>query len=268
MKTGTREWSSSSANCCFGCSNGCLYCYAREQALRFHRIENARDWTTERINQAAVEKGYGKRKGTIMFPTTHDITYANEFECSVVLGKLLAAGNDVLVVSKAPYWLAAWITDRFHEEMDRIELRVTIGMLSESLRQFWEPDAPSIDSRLDALKFSHASGIKTSVSMEPLIEPERALELALAVAPYVTETIWVGACNDLERRTAWVGDSLTMDMERDRLRCWQQREQMQRVYDQLKDNPKIRWKDSYQRALDLDGSGEEIVWTKGEVIKP
>ena len=51
-KTGTREWSEHSVNCRQGCTNGCLYCYARAQALRFGRITSGDAWTQERDGPA------------------------------------------------------------------------------------------------------------------------------------------------------------------------------------------------------------------------
>ena len=82
--TGTREWAAHNVNCCLGCSHGCLYCYARAAAVRFCLLKPA-DWTTERIRVAAVRKRYGLYDGTVMFPTTHDITPGNLSACLTVL---------------------------------------------------------------------------------------------------------------------------------------------------------------------------------------
>ena len=70
---GTKEWASSNVNICKGCFNDCVYCYAKRMGIRFKRntLEN---WKFMVINEKAVSKGYGKRKGRIMFPTSHDIT--------------------------------------------------------------------------------------------------------------------------------------------------------------------------------------------------
>ena len=96
---GAREWSAHSVNCCTGCSHDCLYCYARAMAVRFRRVKEE-DWKTEVVRQISVDKKYRKLNGRVMFPTSHDITPGNIDACLVVLKKLLAAGNDVLLVSK------------------------------------------------------------------------------------------------------------------------------------------------------------------------
>jgi len=71
--SGTREWARSNVNVSNGCSHDCRYCYARNMAVRFKR-KTAETWHLEEIDKDKVSKGYGKRRGTIMFPTTHDIT--------------------------------------------------------------------------------------------------------------------------------------------------------------------------------------------------
>jgi len=94
--SGTAEWASSNVNCYYGCSNNCRYCYARNMAFRFKRIERYEDWETMKPNQKAIDKGYRKRKGRVMFPTSHDITKESLDTCIVVLKKLLKTGNEVL----------------------------------------------------------------------------------------------------------------------------------------------------------------------------
>src|SRR6056297_231416 len=71
--TGTKEWADSNVNIAYGCSHDCKYCYAKKMAIRFKR-ETERSWKTMRINTKKVNKGYGKRKGRIMFPSSHDVT--------------------------------------------------------------------------------------------------------------------------------------------------------------------------------------------------
>lgn len=40
----------------------------------------------------------------------------------------------------------------------------------------------------------------------------------------------------------------------------QSRENMQKVYESLKDNPQIRWKDSVQKLLGITQTGENNSW--------
>ena len=61
-KTGTREWSEQSINCCVGCAHACLYCYARANALRFGRLTRGGDWAEERpAGDDQIAAGIGLR---------------------------------------------------------------------------------------------------------------------------------------------------------------------------------------------------------------
>src|SRR4030042_4861648 len=96
--SGTKEWSNHSFNCVIGCSHNCRYCFARYNAVE--RFKYTKDWTKEVINWSKANKKHIKLDGTIMFPTTHDITPNNYQACESALINMLQAGNDVLIVSK------------------------------------------------------------------------------------------------------------------------------------------------------------------------
>ncbi len=49
----------------------------------------------------------------------------------------------------------------------------------------WEPNAASIADRIGAIKTAHEKGIKTWVSMEPVIDPAQAIALVKALNPVV-----------------------------------------------------------------------------------
>ena len=135
--------------------------------------------------------------------------------------------------------------------------RITIGCLDERTRAFWEPHAPPIDMRLEALRWLHGCGWQTSVSCEPLLEPWNARELVAAVAGYVVETIWIGKARELDHRTAWcrtrMGDALTKAIEN--VEWWQDRESVVGIAQRLRCRlpietwTKIRFKDSYAEEL-------------------
>jgi hypothetical protein len=295
MKTpGTKDWAQHNVNCCFGCSHGCLYCYAREIALRYKRIASGADWTRERCNAAgaiADETKYGARhKGVVMFPTAHDITAGNINEATIVLLSLLEAGNHVLLVTKpslvimtrvADLWmgvLVAW--QHAHPSLGiklgapafdgGLEVRCTITCLDERERRFWEPGAPKIVERIEALRLAYNRGLLTSVSIEPCLQPDRVARLVEIVTPYVRGTIWIGKCNDLRRRTAWRREELAVrcierhdgtmpvgafadpdkfDEMLAALEAQQTDAAVMDVYRRLKDNPKVRWKDSYAEVI-------------------
>lgn len=75
--SGTKEWGDTNVNWFYGCPNNCLYCYAKWMAYRFKRLLDPEEWSEMRPNQRAIDKGYAKRQGRIMVPTSHDIVPEN-----------------------------------------------------------------------------------------------------------------------------------------------------------------------------------------------
>ena len=190
---GTKEWADSNVNCYFGCSNNCRYCYAKKMAIRFKRKTES-DWKIMIPNQKAIEKGYNKRKGRIMFPTSHDITIESLDGCLKVLKKLLDTDNEILITSKPKFSCIKIICDEFSQKKDLIQFRFTITSLNNELLSFWEPNAPSFDERLKSLEYAYSRGYKTSISIEPFLD-ENPYPLVDTLIPYVTESIWIGKMN-------------------------------------------------------------------------
>jgi len=263
-RTGTREWSDASINCCFGCSHGCLYCYARAAALRFGRLSDGCCWTAENPDaQLAVrawnETPWGRRRGVVMFPTTHDISQRNAGVCLNTLTGLLYSGNRVLVVSKAghhvPYLVKA--ARDLAKGRGSVELRVSVTCADDDIRTFWEPHAPDIGERLGSLLDAHRLGLQTSVAVEPCLEIGAVAGLVRTLTRHchVRGEIWVGAANKLRQRTAWCRDLPGMEAEIADVEAGQTPERMREVYEALKANPQVRWKDSYQKALGIDAMG-------------
>jgi DNA repair photolyase len=273
-KTGTREWSEHSVNCCVGCSHDCLYCYARLQARRFGQIKTAADWRREQPVAPAIirqpQNYHGRYKGVVMFPTRHDLTPGNRESCMAVLKKLLAAGNQVLLVTKPhleimpevagvarAYPNGPWETGYRH-----FEVRCSITCLDDDVRRQWEPGAPDIQERIEALRYLHAEGIPTSVSIEPNLQPDRVHRLVEIINPYVSGTIWIGKLNQMQARLKWAFDGTHGLPAEDQaaladaakaLRLQQSDEAVMSVVQRLKAHPLVRWKDSYQEVIERNG---------------
>ena len=194
--SGTKEWAERNINICLGCSHDCLYCYARNFAWRRKAIRSRADWANERVLQEKVDRGQGKKKGLTMFPSTHDITPGNLKSVTEVLGKMMAAGNKVLLVTKPHPECIESLCRTFEEYKDQILFRFTIGTLNSEVSKFWEPGAPDPAERIESLKHAFNRGFKTSVSCEPMLEGiDGILNVFKEVAPFVTDTIWIGKMN-------------------------------------------------------------------------
>jgi hypothetical protein len=191
---GTKEWADSNVNIQKGCPNNCRYCYAKWMAYRFGRIEDPKEWTQIKMVQDKIKKGYRKRKGRIMFPTTHDITEDNIDECITVLRKMLDAGNEVLITTKPRLKCIFYIIKELGEFKDLIQFRFTITSAHSEMLSKWEPNAPDLPERIAALTKAYQAGFKTSVSIEPFLDWD-PIPLIEMIGSLCTESIWLGLMN-------------------------------------------------------------------------
>lgn len=89
--------------------------------------------------------------------------------------------------------------------MDRSGIRFgqTICMMNDMVRTWWEPFASPIVERVQALKLAKEAGVRTWVSLEPVVHPEEAIQVVKELHEWVDE--WrVGKLNYQESRINWV----------------------------------------------------------------
>nr|MDO8114941.1 hypothetical protein [Candidatus Sigynarchaeota archaeon] len=202
MKTkGTKEWADTNVNCVDGCAHDCRYCYAKKQAIRFKRTTE-QDWHIMAVRPDDVAKGYRKRDGRIMFPTSHDLIPADPSfaSCMVVLEKLLRAGNEVLVTTKPHLDAVRYICNNLERYRSQIQFRFTITSMDDAVLKYWEPNAPSFQERFRSIEYAWHSEFKTSVSIEPILDSSLQDLEALydTVEIYTTESIWLGTMNHVK----------------------------------------------------------------------
>ena len=253
-KTGVQEWTGTdgaSVNFQRGCEHDCRYCYARANAVRFKQCTRAH-WPLPAINEAKVDMPYKKKyAGTVMSPTTHDITEANISQYLCVLHKLLDAGNNVLIVSKPHYKCIETICLAYEEYKSQMEFRFTIGSAKDEILKFWEPGAPKFEERLNCLQYAFEMGYKTSVSCEPFLDPYPWYTYE-ACQPFVTESFWIGKLNKFGRRVDLSGVS-TEDMERfvNPLQCCLADIVIKQIHRTMSSEkyPLVRWKHSIRKVV-------------------
>jgi hypothetical protein len=190
-----------------------------------------------------------KHQGRTMFPTAHDLHIDNVSWWGPYLHGLVDKGNDILIVTKPEYAATKFICRSFEDYKDRIEFRFTIGTNDDKVAAYWEPGAPSPSERLNAIAHACTLGYRTSVSMEPLLieQPKEMIDKLLM--GWITGEIWIGGMNHYALKPEIPEEARQIKI--------QGRENMQRVYESLKDNPQIRWKDSVQRLLGITATGEK-----------
>lgn len=246
--SGTKEWSTHSYNCVIGCSHACRYCYAREMAERYKRVKPG-EWPTMRVRAKAVLKKHPKYDGTVMFPTTSDITPEVLDPCLDVLTRLLDAGNKVLIVTKPHFECVEEICRRFEGFGSQILFRFTIGSFRSDVLKYWEPGAPSFGERLHCLIYAYTEGFDTSVSSEPLLDVDSLPLLGDAILPYITDAWWIGKMNNVRSRVKIV---TAEDIARvDEINKINSESSILKIYERYKNNPKVKWKESIKKVVGL-----------------
>ena len=242
---GTKEWADSNVNCYLGCSNDCRYCYAKKMAIRFKR-KTARNWRIMIPNQKYIDKDYNKRKGRIMFPTSHDITEVSLDNCLLVLKKLISSKNEILITTKPRFKCISKICKIFQQYKKYIQFRFTITSIDNRFLKFWEPGAPSFEERFDSLKYAYDQGYKTSISIEPFLDEDPFI-LIDVLRPYVTESIWIGKMN-------YIRNNITPDNEKkyyDLIREINSKDNLMKIVEKAKlHDGLIRIKDSIFNLLE------------------
>ena len=245
--TGTKEWAKKNANCVSGCSHDCFYCYARSISVRFRR-KTAQTWKNEIVLGA---KPIGGKPCRVMFPTTHDITPNTLPVCSNQIQLILDGGHEILIVSKPHLDCVAAICKRFKGYKKKILFRFTIGSAANETLKFWEPNAPSLDERLQALKLAHQQGFQTSISCEPMLDDNIEAVVKL-VEPYVTTDIWIGKMNHVRARLSHNKATAEVVAAGEALIKMQCDENIKSLYARLKNHPKIMWKDTIKKVVGIE----------------
>jgi len=148
------------------CPYGCIYCFWKVPLMRsrLQRIE-------PRPVQEAMMYARSKRRRVIVISFTTDPYPPCEAYKRLtrrvleVLSK--APQHRILILTKNP-GLALRDLDLMHIHGD-IWLGTTLTCLHDS--SFLEPRAPPAQRRLEALREAHGEGVKTWVSIEPIIPP-------------------------------------------------------------------------------------------------
>jgi DNA repair photolyase len=253
--TGVQEWASHSINIQRGCSAGCLYCFASANAYRFKKVKPG-EWVNPVINNPVLtHKMEQKLDGVIMFPTAHDITRQNWPQCLEALRSMLFAGNSVLIVTKPNLESIKGICadGLFRSFKERVLWRFTIGTDNEADLKYWEPGAPSFRERLKCLEYAWADGWKTSISCEPLLTMsiDQTIGMVNLLRAFVTDHIWLGRANHLKQRVSLNCPGRDLYTAATLLEGAWSDNTIKFLYNRLKDDPLIKWKNSVKEVVGL-----------------
>lgn len=249
--SGTKEWAEHSMNFMKGCPNVCKYCYSSANTIGRWKTVKPGEWQTPVFMEKSFNKKIGKKQGTIMFPTTHDIYPEIIYKSIEFLRKLLEPGNKILIVSKPHYNCIHELCDKLWEFKSQILFRFTIGSCHDSILSYWEPFAPNFFERLKSLNLAFNLGFKTSVSCEPMLDQDIRL-LVSHLKPYVTDSIWLGKMNQVEKRLKANGVTKVPIGMQSGIDHWENDDNIWTLYCRYKEDPKIKWKESIKKIVGIE----------------
>lgn len=247
--SGTLEWAVAGLDASLGCPHNCRYCYGRHEMISRKKLVTEKEWKSVRKLPDILQREIRLYPGQVMFPVHHDIVPQNVGLCLETLQKLLEVGNSVLIVSKPHLECVRYLCEELEPYKEKILFRFTITARDDELLRFWEPGAPFYPERLKSLKYAHEHGYRTSVSVEPMLDVGDVEKMIAEFSPYVHHSIWLGTMRKIEARVDMGVPGMKEAIQR--IERGQEHDKIVDLYQRLKENPLLRWKDSIKQILGL-----------------
>lgn len=203
-----REYAELACNLYAGCTHGCRYCYVpallRKRPADFHAGARPRPGVLEALEREAPAYAGDPREVLLSF--TSDPYQPSEEEHHLTrraLEILIGHGVRVCVLTKDPQRAM-----QFDGELllrGRVRLGATVTGFTDKHAQSWEPGAPGLTSRQAGMREARRAGLRTWLSLEPVIDPLEALWVIRIYAD-IADEIRIGKINhhpELERAVDW-----------------------------------------------------------------
>ena len=173
-----------------GCSHGCVYCYASFMKRFTGHREPWGSFVDVKVNAPALLERQTKRAGagTIILSSVTDPYQPAEARYRVTRGclEVLAARPfPVDVLTKSPLVLRDLDLLR---TFDNLSVGVTVTTDNDAMRKVFEPGAPPVKARIEALKKLHENGISTYAFIGPVLPMDPEV-LADKVRPHVERVL-------------------------------------------------------------------------------
>ena len=205
-----KEYADLACNLYIGCTHGCKYCFApacmHSTPAKWKSGVYVRQRALELFERDAADLQESRDGRAVLFSFLSDPYQPLEAEEGIthraleivrahgLKSKILTKGREELVSADFDLMRSAGT-----------ELGITVSFVDDRARKRWEPAAAPVEERLRLLEKAHAAGIRTWVSLEPVIDPAQALAVIRAALPYVD--FWkVGKLNhmkDVEKKIDW-----------------------------------------------------------------
>jgi DNA repair photolyase len=184
-----------------GCLHACVYCYARFMCRFTGHGEPWGTFCDVKTNAAErlAAEVFRSPRGLVSLSTVTDPYQAPEARYRLtrrLLGILADAEFPVSILTKS---------DRVADDLDvlrrfpegKVDVGFTMNTLDESVRRHFEPGAPAVERRVEAMRRLHAEGIRTWVFVAPFLPvlSERSIQDLFAAVRGAADHVLVDALN-------------------------------------------------------------------------
>lgn len=154
-----------------GCAHACVYCYVPGLLMMRDRTEPWGTYVDVKVNapQVLVRELRRMRPGNVSLSTVTDPYQPAERRYRLTrqaLRLLVERGFPISILTKSP--LVTRDIDLLREAGD-VSVGMSINTLDERVRRAFEPGAPPIRARLQALRALNDAGIETWVFVAPML---------------------------------------------------------------------------------------------------
>ena len=196
-----KEYAELACNLWRGCDHGCLYCFGPE-VLRVSRsvfrVPELKDDLLERLKRDADKHAGDPRPVMLCFTCDPYMKIDTEGITRQAISILHDSGLKVSILTKGGH--------RARRDFDLLGPGDSFGTTLTLARQadsvYWEPGAATPAERILTIAVAHNMGIRTWVSLEPVIDVEQTLKLLREAAPYVDE-FKCGRLNHMKSTSNW-----------------------------------------------------------------
>ena len=181
------EYSPLAMNIYKGCSHGCVYCYAPAATYKkrefFHANPVPRNNFFQELGKDIIKFRGDKRPVLLCFTTDPYQPIEETAKLTrISIKRLIENGNSVKVLTKGG---TRAVRDFDIMKTGDCDFGATLTFLDEQRSIEWEPGAASPSDRINALRLAKEVGIKTWVSLEPVIDPGQVYEIIKATNEFV-----------------------------------------------------------------------------------
>ncbi|MGQ9570447.1 MAG: radical SAM protein [Thermodesulfovibrionales bacterium] len=160
-----------------GCEHRCIYCYARFMKRFTGHQEAWGKFIDVKINapELLIKEIKKKRPERVWVSGISDPYQPIEEKYELTKRCLeILIDNDwaVTIQTKSPLVLR---DIELLKKSEKIEVCFTITTADENIKRYFEPFAPSIEKRINALEILHSEGITTHVMIAPILPEAKAL---------------------------------------------------------------------------------------------